>query len=621
MENFFLISSSSMSFFPDNTRAVFKNILPKDYNVENNVMFLNLDSVVFSNSYKKYVAIQNDTPDIMCRFQNTYDVFQLPSLSTVKELFNELISFFIICAQKRDIAPADYFNASYHMNRITLTLNHGDILISDRLKDLLMFQNNIFLRKKDVKSGLFYNILRSRNDASFTYTSYQAIQLNEDDLSYVNIFCDEVDAYEGGSKIISKIPIKNKILNDFSNILPQYFRIDISELKELKIAFLQPNNVRVFFDDSSPNILKFNLKKNLPNMDFFYVNVTSKATNSYPQNNCSEFYFELMKDYTLNGDWEVCVLNTYIPGPQGFLYLNDTIYDFDGKVQYFGVCRINENAENERNFFKFPLTKFRRRQLYLYMEQNLSNFIETYVDQNEQIIIKQRTDLKTEGENLLIFVSRDMYQLLNAYFSLPYLTEDSATESALTEFQSFKKKLTDEKIPDESFVAIYLTPDYLNFWKKSRNIFHIPPKIFYDDEQTDLMMEMMVLNSGWELATKSANFISRHEFRLLKYLEMLNVAEYREFTPSYFFIYTDFVQETAMGDRCVNFIKLVPYKNGMRGLPGGLFTFNTEEYFNVNKSYLRTLNFKLKTHSGDTYQFFPRDAEIQILLKFRKKKN
>ena len=211
---------------------------------------------------------QNNDADIMVRFQNTYDVFQLPSLSTVKELCNELISFFKICAEKREINPNDYFNASYYMNRITLTLNHGDILISDRLKDLLMFQNNFFLKKKDVKSGLFYNILRSRNDPNVTYTSYEAIHLNEDDLSFVGIFCDEVDSYEGGSKIVSKIPIKNNILNDFTNMLPQYFRIDLSQLKEIKIAFLQPNNVKVFFDNSSPNILKFNLKKNLSNMDF-----------------------------------------------------------------------------------------------------------------------------------------------------------------------------------------------------------------------------------------------------------------------------------------------------------------------------------------------------------------
>jgi len=141
MDNFFLVSSSCMEYFPDNTRAVFKNILPKDYNIENNVLFLNLESVIFSNNYKKFTMEEDGIPDIMCRYHNTYDTFKIPTLTTVKELCNELSSFFSFCAEKRGIRPHGFFELGYYMNKVTLTLIHGDILISDRLKTLLGFQN------------------------------------------------------------------------------------------------------------------------------------------------------------------------------------------------------------------------------------------------------------------------------------------------------------------------------------------------------------------------------------------------------------------------------------------------------------------------------------------------
>lgn len=613
MENFFLISSGSMNYFPDNTRAVFKNMLPKDYNVENNTMFLNLEKAVFSNTYKKYISENDDFSDIICRNQKSYDTFKVQSHETVKELYYQIVTFFNTCAEKREIFANEFFDMTYEKNKITLTLLRGDVLISDRLKELLMFDNYFFLRKKDVKSGEFYNILRLLAEEPVTYTSSEEIRLNEDELSYICIKCDEIDSYEGGSQIIAKIPLKNQKLNDFSNQLPQYFRIDMSVIKELNISFLQPNNVRVFFDDGSPNILKFNLKKNLLKMDFFYLNVTSKVTGSYPDNTCSDFTYDLMKDYDLKGEWEVCVLNAYIPRPQGFLLLNNSIYDVNENEKYFGVCIFENENVRQGKLFDLPFNQFRRRQLYLFLEETLSDYANVFVDNNELCILKQKTEVKTES--VLIFTSRTMFQILNSYYTLPLLTEEIATDNQLTMFDTFKKTLREHKIPDNQLVAIFLSTEYMDYLKQQSHSFLIPPNIFYNDSRD----ETMIMDSSWEKISKSPNFISQHELHLIKYLETINVAEHREFTPSFFFIYADFVVETAIGEKFVNFLKLVPYKNGIKGVPGGLFTFNTEEFFTINRTYLSTLSFRIRTHSGETYRFFPYNSEIQLMLKLRKK--
>lgn len=609
MENFFLISSASLKFFPENTRAVFKNQLTKDINIENKIIYLNLEKVIFANSFAKYLPSNDLIPDIIYRNQKDIFTFKLNSVETLQELFNELCCFLNECADKTSIPRDLFFSARIFDNKIKLSFFVGDILMSDALVELLMFHNVAFQRKKDVKTGIFFNIIRSPINDVVTYYSYDYIRLNEKKLTFIKIHFDEAEL-QNGEKIIAKIPINSQILNYHVPKIKQYFRVDQSYLKEMKVSFLQPNNCKVFFQNGSPNILKFNVRKNLANMDFFYLTVTSKPSPFFQQNSCNNFTCELMKDYNFNNRWEVCLLNAYIPKAQNFLTFNSLLYHIGNDDNYIGMKYRNIDGEIISNFVVFPFLQFRKRQLHLFIEKNFSHMINIYVDQNEVCVLTRKENMKIDGD-VQIYTSKNVFQLLNNKNNLIEVKKDTLDVQWVDGFKSLLPVLQGKNIKSNNLVGFALTDLYMQELMKRKHLCLIPPSIFYPNMQED---DITKSDSLWEEKIKSANFIEKHEHYLLKYLETLNIAEFREFTPSFFFLYCDFVEETVMGDKSVNILKIIPFKN-----QSGMFNFESEEYYNVNKSYLRTLSFQLRTHCGEQYTFFPYDSEVELTLKFRKK--
>lgn len=141
-------------------------------------------------------------------------------------------------------------------------------------------------------------------------------------------------------------------------------------------------------------------------------------------------------------------------------------------------------------------------------------------------------------------------------------------------------------------------------------------KVFYNiqDMTQVLLTQIDILR---RTNSQSWEFIKKEELRLSEWYQRNKNEGGRELLPSLFFIYCDFVKEIPMGDRYVNVLKTIPYKNGEKSLPGGFYSFQTNEYYNISKQCLRTLDFLVKTQSGEPYQFFTSD-DIRLTLKFEK---
>lgn len=263
MESFFVISSASLTHNPSNTRSEFINRLFKDIDCSNKKVFIKPDYCVFNNTFRSYSSRRDNLPDIIFRLNHYRETFKLNDCQTVKDIQMQITRFFQRCVKELRVNLHQFFRIEVENNKMTLAFGHGEVLFSDNLLNLLRIDEDRFLKKKDVKISDFYNIIRNPGDPLKVIKSFEHIYLNESPLEYINIECQQIKPYQGedfniNRKVILSVPINDKLRSTFYyNDFNGYFEIETSYLREMEIKYLQPNNVRVFFETGPPNIIKF----------------------------------------------------------------------------------------------------------------------------------------------------------------------------------------------------------------------------------------------------------------------------------------------------------------------------------------------------------------------------
>jgi len=214
--------------------------------------------------------------------------------------------------------------------------------------------------------------------------------------------------------------------------------------------------------------------KNTGNQNFFYININSTPTNIYPENNASRFQIELMKDYSLDGEWEVGLVNCYIPRPRNFLMFDKQIYRISPDACYFAAVFHNNS---KKKLLKMAMNEFTKKELAVFLSDNFSDFFDVYMDENENINLCIKN--KNKNDVLQIFTSVEIMEILDFYKDIP-LVHRNVREGIWSEkFTQISETLRKEKMDPTFLVGGVIKNTMEEKITLNKNIFLISVDIFY----------------------------------------------------------------------------------------------------------------------------------------------
>lgn len=612
-DSFFLISTGSLDAYPDNTRSSFKNALPKTAKVHaiQNEFYISLDQLNFEQSYNYYKkqeepAFNYEGTQYECKIRKNH--YTIDSL--LLEI-NEEIKNWTFAPMKIE---KDIFNPNY----VILTVKKGSIPFFSKY-----FQTFLNLPRIPVDSG-----------ADSVFRSAYPVKLLEYFPEYVNIYCEDVDEYSSNSsstKIIASIPIDDNyyggsIHHDSEN--NHYFRLSRDNIRTISLELRHPNGSKLFLSRGPPTIIKANIKEMNPLNDFFYVQVSSSKSLNHPLNTISKFHTTLPKEYILNGEWKVALTNLYLPSNILPIFKNDyTIYnnpDEDDRRILFvkhvvddqpfinePVTKWTPGVDTPYEFI-FPRENFTRSEFMIEFRKDFLDVLNIEVDSDENFIISTK-NLNGKKIKIQFYMTKKLGKIifknfarsnigdfnLPAYDNLPLILQDAILRY---------------KEPDKLYKASFIP---IEFRKKFNDLF--PPfnfELYYEEVDADTHEEK-------EDAKKAKTQNKKSRKKVQEILETLTSEEQneksefdvKELNPAWMFIYTDFVSPTIIGDKYSNLLKLIPYKKGVKS--GGFYSFSSLDFFNVNKTSIRTIEFNIKTHSGSDFRYF-NDGSVSMTLIFKK---
>lgn len=615
-ENFFLISSGCMSFYPENKRASFKNDLPKSLSF-NESSSIGIEKVFFDQNFTTYEGTLG-TPDIISSDTKTNTSFFISLCDNICDLASKisqsLIEFTHISNQKENI-----FSIKVNNNKIELIIKYGVIFFSKKLFDFLKFENPLEIL--NIEGDTYYVLSRIGNPHNqYIYSSYEDIDLNEKKLDYINLICKNVEAYESvknDQQVICRIPISS--VNQSRTIFYEpfhvnYFKIEGSYIRTIKIMFKQPNGKKVYFRSGAPNIIKSCIMS-FSKMDFFHVTFSSGKTDLFPFNSGFRFQVDLSKSIQLDGDWGVSVTSAYIPPPQKLIIFDSRIHTLNEGDNYFCVCFDGPN--HSLLCKKIPLLELTKKELCIFLEREFHKYLSVFLDEYEKIyLIPKYKDNDHSG--CMIFTTKSVLAMMEE--------EEFFYNLLPTNVLSLRQKARHAEV----LVKIHksnLTVNNMRVFKISTSLheaFTIKKSFmmfeaitFYNIGKIEDALISQIDNRRL-LKLKTTDFVRREEMRLIENFQDSFPDKMNEYLPSYLFIYCDFVRETAFSNKYVNLLKMIPYKNGHNKLPGGLFNSHNDDFYIVNKNILKTLDFSIRTHSGKEFQFLPTQSNVIISLKFQK---
>jgi len=151
------------------------------------------------------------------------------------------------------------------------------------------------------------------------------------------------------------------------------------------MEFRQQNGERIFFEKGSPNLIKCKLKMSEDRQNFFYISVSSKPTENFPENTPSRFEVELPREYATPGEWAVCVTNAYIPPPRNFLSFDEEVVELSAGEAYF--CVWPTKPDGVKKCAKLDLLKFTKREFCIFLTVNFPEIFDIYLDRSENIFL------------------------------------------------------------------------------------------------------------------------------------------------------------------------------------------------------------------------------------------
>lgn len=612
----YLISNASSNVFTKNTRTSFTNILPKTFTANQN-LFLSLETIIFDNDFNSFIS--SSDADIIIAYEGEVYYFSLNKINNLSAIIrrsNEF--FFIICNKHRRTKPIAKMTKTHF--GILLEIEDGLFAVSKSFFNFFHLREAVEEREIDF-SGISINmkILKFAVDRRKEYISHKRVKLNSEILKYINISVDCLEKYpseDGMINYISCLPIESKQTTTyFSPMKSNFFKLNSSLLREIKIDFLQPNGKPVYFSYGSPNILKMSLLQDIKKKNFFYVQVSSKPTVAFPDNTCNLFEVELPKEYVLNGNWEVGVVNAYVPRPTHLITFDTTIYKIPEGSNYLFACFTN--PIQRKKYAKFPLLEFTKRELCTFLIQEFSEFFHVYISDKENIYINIRKDLESANSYVQIVTSISLLEILN----IDYVRILGATVTDVILKDRFKEeilKFKEDRMSDEYLSGASILKTTEKMYKTVKDVlFFFEARDFYDLHEVENEV-LENYNIKRILSLSETEYYKKEEVRIIKILQNQQRNEnHMEIIPTFFFIYSDFVKESIMGDRYINLLKMLPYKSGPNNLPGGIFDFSRSEFFPVSKQTIKNMRFFVKTHSGKEYSYFGDTEHIILTLKFQ----
>jgi len=624
-DSFFLISTGSLNAYPENTRSSFKNVLPKTarVNAVQNELYISLDQLNFEQSYNFYR--KQPAP----AFQYVHKTVENPKGVAYKCVIDKniytidsLLTFVNNAVKK---APVIFLKVEKDK------LNHNYITLEVKKGHLIEFSNYFWSFLKLSNAKIHLNLPDAKIITEGIYKSYSPVNLLEYFPDYIDVYCEDVDEYSSNSsqtKVIASIPLdKNyfggSIHHDSEN--NHYFRLSRDNINSLSIELRHPNGSQLYLSRGPPTIVKLNIKEMNPINDFFYVQVSSNQSVNHPSNTIAKFHTTLPREFILDGEWKVAMTNLHLPSNDLPIFKNDyRVYNHpdedDRRILFVKhvlnpvdpLSRFTEGVDNPHEFI-FPNENFTRYEFMKELKKDFSDVLNIEVDSEENFIISTK---KVQGEDIKIH-----------FYITPKLSEVIFKNFDRSNIGGFTLPIYDElPLKLQSAILRYKTPDRLHkasfipieYRKKyeGQNIFdRINFDLYYEENEEDTAEEKEDAKKA-----KAQNKKSRKEVQ--KILETLAFEEkderskfdLREINPAWMFIYADFVAPTIIGENYSNLLKLIPYKNGVKS--GGFYSFSSLDFFNVNKTSIKTLEIIIKTHSGSDFKFFTNNhASMTLMFK------
>ena len=119
--------------------------------------------------------------------------------------------------------------------------------------------------------------------------------------------------------------------------------------------------------------------------------------------------------------------------------------------------------------------------------------------------------------------------------------------------------------------------------------------------------------------------ISKIRLRINQEMVMQNIVRFTEYNPHAFFIYSQFMQSTIIGNRSMKLMKIVPANHskieyGTTSSDVKSLDFKAIDFHPVTSTFLSTLDFQIRTHTGELARFSGSNPTLLTLL-FTQKPN
>ena len=609
-ESFLAVSTGCLHTFPENSRTKFTNVFAKPAKVDKPwkySLFIDIEQINFEFTPLYY---ENTVPDFI--FGEIYGEtsYKIHKCYSIECLIRSL----------RHPAFSGFLNSQDENGAKITIIPLYDIKIHSRFSKFL----NIDSQLVPIENTEYREL-----KAKVYYTSSSPVLMNNINLNYVDLICNEIEPYFCDSeykKIVARINVmgeKNQTIH-MDTLIRRYYKIQNPSIEVLTFELRQPNGCRLLMEEGPPTIIKARLKEMNSNTDFFYLQVNSKSSISFPANTPSSFTVELPNEIELKGEWEVALTHAELPATERIFRNSLSHFPVKEKNAGFFVITIDKKSKNVLNSMHMSFLPGANLTLETFMKafsNHVSRELFVRVDENEVFKILSR-DLNRE--HYILFSPSDFEKFIFPSLENSGLTRVEEIELVLFNNESINKKLGEIYHLLESWgagrVYSFLKVDnFGNNHQRLKSNYYFSIEEYYQNETAKKIKEEKNYHENRESTQNSNQKSIEEEKTLIKiYEKNTGIKHPPKQIPTWMFLYTDFVKPSLIADCYSNVMKLIPYKQGNDMGYGRFYTFTPLDFFRVNKDNLKTITFELRTHAGEKHDFRNINQHTSVTLYFRK---
>lgn len=609
-ESFLAVSTGCLHTFPENSRTKFTNVFAKPAKVNKPwkySLFIDIEQVNFEFTPVYY---ENTVPDF--KFDEIYGQtsFKIHKCYSIECLLKSL----------RHPAFSGFLNSQNENGAKITILPLYNIEIHSRFSKFLNIDSQL-----TPKANSEYREIK----ANTYYTSSSPVLLNNINLNYVDLICNEIEPYFCDSeykKIVARINVMSKKTQTIhmDTLIRRYYKIQNPSIEVLSFELRQPNGCRLLMEEGPPTIIKARLKEMNSNTDFFYLQVNSKKSLSFPTNNPSSFTVELPNEIELKGEWEVALTHAELPATERLF--RDSLSHYPVKEEYacYFMISIDKKTKNVLSMMQMSFLRgaiLTQETFFKTFYEQLQGEFDVRVDENEVFKIFSK---HLNCEHYILFAPSDFEK-----FVFPSLDDTGLTRVDESDLMKLNNSSINSLIGDIqqklTSWGLKRVTNYLKVNNFTSGFHHFKSKYFftideyYQNETAKKNKQEKKHQENSENIQNSNQKSDEEEKTLIEIYEKNTGIKYPpKQIPTWMFLYTDFVKPSLIADCYSNVIKLIPYKQGNDSGYGRFYTFTPLDFFRVNKDILKTLTFELRTHAGEKHDFRNMNQHTSVTLLFKK---